>query len=371
MINQYIINQGDKIAEILLYGYIGSWSEIESKAFIQDLKKLETTNSIINVRINSGGGDVFQGISIYNALKNSPAEIHIYIDGLAASMASVIALAGDRIFMSRFAQLMIHKVSGNANGDSDKLRETANLMDELEASLLNIYSERTGKDIPTIQSSWMQRGKDSWFNAKDAIKENLIDEIVDGLTKKLPSRIKSTKDVWEFYHNQIENNYKPKNMETISQFISFYNLKEDASTQEILAAMQNQVNLNQSLKDELVEIQNENVAFKNQLQVINKQKIADLINNAIKANQITESQRSTYTTLAEANYDATKAAIEAITPYRSITSQLQFSETEDEYKTFVEYQKKAPTLLAQMKSANPAKYSTLFEKQYGKKPNLN
>ena len=139
MINNYIINQSDNSAEILLYGFIGNWKDTDSKQFISDFKKLEAAHNQINVRINSGGGDVFEGITIYNALKNSTATIHIYIDGVAASMASVIALAGSKIFMSRYAQLMIHRVSGSANGDADKLRETASLMDELEKSLLDLH----------------------------------------------------------------------------------------------------------------------------------------------------------------------------------------------------------------------------------------
>ena len=140
MFDSYIINETGKTAEILLYGYIGNWKDTNSKQFISDLKKLEATNEIINVRINSGGGDVFDGITIYNALKNSSSTIHVYIDGLAASMASVIALAGSKIFMSRYAQLMVHRVSGSANGDAEKLRETADLMTELETSLLKIKS---------------------------------------------------------------------------------------------------------------------------------------------------------------------------------------------------------------------------------------
>ncbi|QQR95611.1 MAG: Clp protease ClpP [Bacteroidota bacterium] len=142
MNNSYIINQNENSAEILLYGFIGNWKNTDSNRFISDLKKLETTNKKINVRINSGGGDVFDGITIYNALKNSKAEINTYIDGVAASMASVIALAGSKIYMSRYAQLMIHRVSGSANGDSDKLRETAKLMDDLSNSLLDIYATK-------------------------------------------------------------------------------------------------------------------------------------------------------------------------------------------------------------------------------------
>ena len=243
MSNNYIINQSDNSAEILLYGFIGNWQNNDSQSFISDFKKLESTHNKINVRINSGGGDVFEGITIYNTLKNSTSKIHIYIDGLAASMASIIALSGSKIFMSRYAQLMIHRVSGSANGDADKLRETASLMDDLGNSLLEIYAAKTGKDTATIQNKWMQRGKDTWFNASDAIQSKLVDEIFDGVISKAPKKNKNTEEVWQFYNLQIQNSYNDIQMENLSQFISFYGLNEKATTQDILAVMQYQSGL--------------------------------------------------------------------------------------------------------------------------------
>jgi len=252
----YIINQSDNTAEILLYGFIGAWKDTDSKRFISDFKKLEASHDQINVRLNSGGGDVFEGITIYNTLKNSTATIHVYIDGLAASMASVIALAGSKIFMSRYAQLMIHRVSGSANGDADKLRETANLMDELEKSLLDIYATKTGKDAATIQNTWMQRGKDSWFTATDAVQQKLVDEIFDGVIKKSPKKNQNAQEVWQFYNLQIENSTNSNQMEQLSQFISFYGLKANATPQDILASMQSQANENRDLKSEVEKTEN-------------------------------------------------------------------------------------------------------------------
>jgi ATP-dependent Clp endopeptidase proteolytic subunit ClpP len=372
--DSYLINKNENSAEILLYGFIGNWQNTDSKRFISDFKKLESAHEQINVRINSGGGDVFEGISIYNTLKNSTATIHIYIDGLAASMASVIALAGSKIFMSRYAQLMIHRVSGSANGDSDKMRETANLMDELGKSLLDIYADKTGIEKETIQNTWLQRGKDTWFNANDAVQQKLVDEIFDGVIKKSPSKNKNQKEVWQFYNLQIENSLNSNQMEILSQFISFYKLNENATAQDILAAMQTQSNHNRNLQDEVEKLKEENSAFQNQLQESNKQKIKDLVDNAIKANRITEDQRATYVALAEANFDATKSALNAITPYRSIASQLQTtSEETPEYKTFREYQEKAPELLAEMKEKDFQKFNALFKKEFGKnaKPLIN
>lgn len=365
----YIINNSAQTPEILLYGFIGSWKDTDSNRFISDLKKLETSNQKINVRINSGGGDVFDGITIYNALKNSKAEIHTYIDGVAASMASVIALAGSKIFMSRYAQLMIHRVSGSANGDSDKLRETADLMDELSKSLLDIYSAKTGIEKETIQNTWMQRGKDSWFNASDAVKQKLADEIFDGVIKKSPNKKDNAEEVWKFYNLQIENSLNNNDMQILNQFKSIYGLPETATEQDVLAAFQNQQNKSRELSEENEKLKKQNSEFQNQLQESQKQKVKDLIEGAVKSNRITEEQRATYVALAEANYDATKVALNAITPYRSIASQLQTtSEEPPEYKTFREYQEKAPSLLAEMKEKEPVRYQSLYKKEFGKLP---
>ncbi len=133
--------------------------------------------------------------------------------------------------------------------------------------------------------------------------------------------------------------------------------------------MQTQSNENRDLKSEVEKLKTQNSEFQNQLQESQKQKVKDLIDGAVKSNRITEDQRPTYTSLAEANYDATKVALSAITPYRSIASQLQTtSDDAPEYKTFREYQEKAPQVLAEMKEKEQEKYKALYKKQFGKTP---
>ena len=156
-------------------------------------------------------------------------------------------------------------------------------------------------------------------------------------------------------------------MQILSQFKNIFGLPETATEQDVLAAFQNQQNTNRNLKEENEKLKQQNTEFQNQLQDANKQKVKDLIENAIKSNRITEENRATYTALAEANFEATKAALNSITPYKSIASQIQTtSEETPEYKTFREYQEKAPALLAEMKDKEPAKYQALYKKEFGK-----
>lgn len=368
--NLKTLSNSGRIPEILLYGSIGAASKNATNDFINQFKSLESQHKQINVRINSTGGDVFDGITIYNTIKNSKADIHVYVDGLAASMASVIALAGKKIFISRFAQLMLHKVSGNVNGDSEKLRETASLMDEVEQSISEIYATRTGLSVDEVNNKFLQRGKDTWLNAKQALQNNLVDEIFDGFVSK-PTVSNDAEQLWNYYNLQIQNSLNNNEMELKVALINQLGLQESASEADIFNSLQAQTKVIAELKTENQTLTEKVADFQNQLAASQKQKIKDLIDNAVQMHRITDDQRGTYTTLAEANYEATKVALNAITPYKSIASQLINDKVDDvELKSFKDYQEKAPELLAEMKQTNPEKFTALFKKEFGKSPKL-
>ena len=218
----------------------------------------------------------------------------------------------------------------------------------------------------------MQRGKDSWFNATEAVNQKLVDGIFDGIISKPAVKKDNPEEVWKFYNLQIENSLNQSDMQILNQFISLFGLPESATEQDVIAAYQNHANKTRDLKEENEKLKKENDAFQTQIQASQKQKVQDLIDNAIKSNRITEEQRTTYVALAESNFDATKVALNSIAPYKSITSQIQTtSEDAAEYKTFREYQEKAPELLSAMKENEPEKYNALYKKEYGKLPRKN
>lgn len=168
-------------AEVLIYDEIGEsfWGGgVGAKQFVTDLR--EVSASLITVRINSGGGDVFEGLAIHNALRRHKAAIRVEIDGLAASIASVIALAGDEVCMADNAFFMIHDPSGIEWGTAEDMRKTADLLDQVGGSLANIYAEKTGKPIDEIQA-WMN--EETWFTAEEAHEAGFVDTVTKG--KKL------------------------------------------------------------------------------------------------------------------------------------------------------------------------------------------
>ena len=138
---------------ILLYGEIGHWGEdIRSGDIVRELLELEAAYNRIDVRINSMGGEVYAGIAIFNALRNSKADITIYIDGIAASMGGVISASRRPLYMSKYARLMIHSVHGGAYGSKDDLGAAIAEMITLEDSLQDIYAERSGRTKDEIKS---------------------------------------------------------------------------------------------------------------------------------------------------------------------------------------------------------------------------
>jgi ATP-dependent Clp protease, protease subunit len=174
-----IQNKSDR-AEIWIYEMIGedffSGGGIIADAFRKDLATVKASK--IDLHINSPGGDVFDGLAIYNLLKQHPAKITTYIDGIAASIASVIALAGDEVYMAENALFMIHNPRGMVFGESSDMRKRADVLDTARNSISKAYLAKTGKDE---QSIFALMDAETWMDASDALDIGFI----DGTTEKI------------------------------------------------------------------------------------------------------------------------------------------------------------------------------------------
>ncbi|WP_448756868.1 ClpP-like prohead protease/major capsid protein fusion protein [Aggregatibacter sp.] len=164
-------------AEISIYDEIGYWG-ITAKSFSKDLKALGNNLKQINLHIHSPGGDVFDGIAIYNLLKNHPANVTVYIDGLAASMASVIAMAGNEVIMPENAMMMIHKPWGIQGGDAEDMRKYADLLDKVENTLIPAYANKTGK---TPEELAEMLSAETWLNGKECVEQGFADKLAEPL----------------------------------------------------------------------------------------------------------------------------------------------------------------------------------------------
>lgn len=174
MRNWYSIQAKDKpnaAAEISIYDEIGAWG-VTAKDFIAELKALDA--GTIKVSINSPGGSVFDALAMFNALRQHPASIEVTVMGVAASAASLIAMAGDKIIMPANAFMMIHNPLNFAYGNAEELREMADVLDKIGASLVAIYVKRTGMAEEEVKALL---DAETWLNADEAVAKGFADEV--------------------------------------------------------------------------------------------------------------------------------------------------------------------------------------------------
>ena len=170
---------GDGHAEILIYGEIGRdfWGEgIAAEDLVKDLAELDVAT--LDVRINSVGGQVFEGLAIFNALNRHPAKVTTYIDGMAASIASIVALAGDTVRIAENAFVMIHNAHGIEVGNASDMRKMADILEKLDGSLVEMYVAKTGKSEKVISA---MMDEETWWNAAEALEVGFVDEVVEAM----------------------------------------------------------------------------------------------------------------------------------------------------------------------------------------------
>jgi ATP-dependent Clp endopeptidase proteolytic subunit ClpP len=183
----YTIRARASGTEVLIYDEIGAYG-VTAKGFLAELGALPDDGAI-DLRLNSPGGSVFDAVAIYNALKRHVGEITVWIDGIAASAASYIAMAGDTIVMPENAFLMIHDPSGLVMGTAEDMRATAEALDKVKGSLIQGYAGKSGKaddEVATLMAA------ETWLDAKDALDFGFIDRIAE------PVKLAASFDVARF-----------------------------------------------------------------------------------------------------------------------------------------------------------------------------
>lgn len=168
-----ITNQAADEAEVMLYDEVGGWLGATADEFINDLRGITASNILL--RVNSPGGQVYEGIAIANALRSHPASVTVQVDGIAASIASVIAMAGDRVRMMPNAMIMVHDASGLTVGNAADHRDTADLLDKISGNIADAYAARAGG----TREEWRQvMVAETWYTAEEAVAAGLADEVV-------------------------------------------------------------------------------------------------------------------------------------------------------------------------------------------------
>ena len=161
-----------KSTDIHIYDEIGVHG-ITAKSFLEDLRGLKGKD--ITVHINSTGGDVFQGQAIYTALKNYSGKVTVKIEGLAASMATIIALAADKVEMTSNSLFMIHSPMSNVFGNKAQMRKQINALEKVETTMLSVYKAKTNISEEEIEQ---MMAHETWLSAHEALELGFVDEVL-------------------------------------------------------------------------------------------------------------------------------------------------------------------------------------------------
>lgn len=369
----WLIKAGNNgTAEIYLYGFIDSF-DVSASDFVKELRNLEQTNQTINVRINSGGGSVFEGLAIYNAMKQSTCTIETYIDGVAASMASIVALGGKKCHMSKTARIMTHQPSTGSYGNKEEHEKNIALLAGIEKTMLAIYSAKTGKTEEECRTSFMNGG-DTWFTADDAMTAGLVDNIYDADPVEMPANAKGERTVWDAYNLKFAAVLQSQNPND--------NMDLNLITAENKTALGigdaiDATALNAKISD-LVARAAKADEYKTKMEAA-EQKLADaekqaktekvdaLVTEATNAKKLTAELATTLKADYAENPDGLKKVLDAMKPYEPVTGQLNTggAETPEQLKAEWEKLDKSGGLTA-LKAENMDRYKQLFKAKFNK-----
>lgn len=181
--HQFKAEAGDTSSTLTIYGDIGEswWGDSTSAKDVESALK-NVTSDTITVHLNSPGGDVFDGIAIYNQLKNHSAKVVIIVDGLAASAASLIAMAADELIMNTGSMLMIHEASTFAWGTKADIRKTLNALEGIDKSIADIYMTRFEGERSEVETMITN---ETWFTASEAVEVGLADKVNEEVEEEL------------------------------------------------------------------------------------------------------------------------------------------------------------------------------------------
>jgi ATP-dependent protease ClpP protease subunit/DNA-binding ferritin-like protein len=302
---------------ITIYEEIYSYSATN---IVYQIQELERQYDTIKVRINSPGGDVFASYSIFRALLDSPARIEVYIDGLAASCASWIALAADKVYMADYALIMWHDPFYPGYTELDEKQQ--NSLEAFKNSMRTIYSKRTGKSMDEV-AGLME--KETWFDASQALEAGIIDEIII-TERKAPANILAISNnvngaAIKQLHNSFSELITKDNM-NIKEVANALNVPED----KVPEAVKNMVAENSTLKAQNMALETANETLtgraedaENKVQefeAAEKQRTesrADaVINQAVKDRKFAASAKAEWKTIFLANPEAAEKAINSL-----------------------------------------------------------
>ncbi|WP_448529168.1 head maturation protease, ClpP-related [Raineya sp.] len=366
---KYFHNATGDTATMRIYKEIGGLNGVQGQTFADELDYLSQLYKKINVRINSPGGSILEGYAIFSSIVNAKVPVHTYNDGIAASMAGVILMAGKKVFMADYAKLMLHNPHNN-NPEPDAKEKK--VLDTLKESLVKIYESRTKQDGNTIAEMMNQ---ETWLSAQEALEKGFIDEIVSYPNKRALQSTEqnaSAKDLY-LYFNTILNdeplNLKKMTDETkiLDNFKSLLGLSSDASVkeaEETIKTLKAKAVQNELLLREIENLRAENEEFKKNIEEAKKANANNLVEDALAKGKIRATQKEQFLKLALADFDLAKETINSLSGHPRFSEKTNTLDERAKWK-LSDYLKNDPDELERLKNEELSTYIALFKQEYG------
>ncbi|MEO1255869.1 MAG: head maturation protease, ClpP-related, partial [Bacteroidota bacterium] len=200
----FILYANQDSGVILIYSYIDE-EENNAERFRNLVQEAEKNgHKKLQVRINSGGGDVFQALAMIQTLMELDMQIEIYVDGLAASAATFfLCIPGAKVYMAKNARVMLHQGSSGAYGQSEDLKTAAELLDSLNDQIAQLYAERTGKEAKWVLDNWMKSNTNKWMTAEESKEAGFVDEVINGKVTTTAKKGNGVKAVMAHYQDEL------------------------------------------------------------------------------------------------------------------------------------------------------------------------
>ena len=279
-----IQNKAGETADIYIFDEIGTYG-VTAQDFISEIKGLK--DMPINLRINSLGGDVFDGMAMYNVIKRREAKTTVYIEGIAASIATIIALGADEVIMAENSLFMIHNAWGGTSGEAKDMRKTAETLDKITSELTDIYVKKTGLSYDALAE---MMDEESWLNAQEAFDLGFIDTISDSIKVAAKYDVSKFKNITqEEIKNKLSININNKKM--TNELKDWFNSK----VEEIVTAVKGDVKVsadvaeqtaitvnlgdNEEITNKISEFEAKNIELSNKMSLLEEELVSAKGNN--------------------------------------------------------------------------------------------
>jgi ATP-dependent Clp endopeptidase proteolytic subunit ClpP len=375
MANNWFYISNSTGSEVCIYGQImpdGGDDTVSFKSFKEGFQKvLDIPGDSVTVRINSCGGNIVEGMGIYDMMRMSKKKVITVVEGMAASMAGILALGGEERVIYPNAFFMIHRASGAVAGDADEIRSYADAVDSMEKKLKAILSSRTKMSKKQVDD-FMKTGIDNWVDAEQAVKLGLAtriesDKTMDAAPIAAQLKGKTPEDVYQQFYNK---NTDDKMNEKLKQALLALFAAAGVTAPAANAADDDFLGIIVQAQGKLSGLNLENSQLKNQVTELKKAsddakaaEINELVNAAVTDKRITAEAKDGFVALGNISIDTLKTTLNNLKPVSVVTIPKNKEKQPEgrEAWTFDDWAQKDSAGLAKMEHTNAEAFKKLVE----------